>query len=301
MSKAWHPMGKAVLITGGSSGIGLALARLLAREGASLCLLARDRTRLEAALEEVRAASLSRKKAGSEKGGGGRAIPAGVQPEQRFGIVSADVASEQQVEAALEEVSEMIGLPDLVVNSAGITQPGYVQELSLDIFRAMMAVNYLGTVYVTKAVLPGMLKRGSGYLVNISSMAGLIGVFGYSAYGAAKFAVRGFTDVLRAELKGLGIDVSIVFPPDTDTPQLAYETPFKPPETRAISSLNKVLSAEAVAQAILDGIRRRRYIILPGFDSKLTFWLGSLSGTLVYPVMDWLIARARHKMKSGSL
>lgn len=296
----WYPMGKAVLITGGSSGIGLALARLLAGEGARVCLLARDKKRLAAALDEVRAAALSRVKVIPERAGGDGVPPAGELPEQRFGFVSADVSSEQQVNAALEEVCGVIGLPDLVVNSAGITQPGYVQDLPLEIFRDMIAVNYLGTVYVTKAVLPGMLQRGSGYLVNISSMAGLIGVFGYSAYGAAKFAVRGFTDVLRAELKGWGIDVSIVYPPDTDTPQLAYETPFKPPETKAISSLNRVLSAETVARSILKGIKRRKYIILPGFDSKLTFWLSSLSGTLTYPVMDWLIARARRKMKAGT-
>lgn len=289
-------MGKTVLITGGSSGIGLALARLLAREGASIYLLARHAGRLEAALKEVQAAAETGPQTGQGEPGREPLSPA----SQRFGVVVADVSSEAQVNAALGEVTTAIGIPDLVVNSAGITHPGYVQDLPLEIFRDMIAVNYLGTVYVTKAVLPGMLQRGSGYLVNISSMAGLVGVFGYSAYGAAKFAVRGFTDVLRAELKGRGIAVSIVYPPDTNTPQLAYETPLKPSETRAISSLNRVLSAESVARAILEGIKRRRYIILPGFDSQLTYWLVTLSGSLVYPAMDWLVARARRKMKTGS-
>lgn len=293
-------MGKTVLITGGSSGIGLALARLLALEGASVYLLARHVERLEAALKEVQAAAEAGRQAAGQSGqadhGGGRLSLAG----QCCGMVVADVSSETQVNAALEAVSTAIGVPDLVVNSAGITHPGYVQDLPLEIFRELMAVNYLGTVYVTKAVLPGMLQRGSGYLVNISSMAGLIGVFGYSAYGASKFAVRGFSDVLRVELKDRGIAVSIVYPPDTDTPQLAYETPLKPAETRAIASLNRVLSADAVARSILDGIKRKKYVILPGFDSQLTYWLVSLSGTLVYPAMDWLIGRARRKLKSGS-
>jgi 3-dehydrosphinganine reductase len=207
------------------------------------------------------------------------------------------VSSERQVSEAIARLVAEAGLPDLVINSAGITHPGYVQELSLDIFREMMEVNYFGTVYVTKAVLPGMLERGSGHIVNIASLAGVVGVFGYTAYGASKYAVRGFTDALRAEVKGLGIDVSIVFPPDTDTPQLAYENEFKPPETKALSNLNSILPPDKVARAILDGIRRRRYVILPSFDSKLTYWLVSLAGTLAYPAMDWLVARARRRIR----
>jgi len=118
-------------------------------------------------------------------------------------------------------------------------------------------------------------------------------VFGYSAYGASKYAVRGFSDVLRAELKPRGIHVSVIFPPDTDTPQLAYETPFKPPETRALSSTGGVLTADQVAQAILKGIIRRQYIILPGTETKLLYHLNNLLGNAIYPLMDWMIRKAR--------
>lgn len=277
MSRAWSTEGKIVLVTGGSSGIGLAVARLLAASGAHLWLLARREDRLNEALAEVEACS--------------RTL------DQRFGVIPADVSDEREVREAIARVNAEVGLPDLVINSAGITYPGYVQDLDISIFRSMMEVNYFGTVYVTKAVLPGMLLRGSGYIVNIASLAGLIGVFGYTAYGASKFAVRGFTDALRAEVKPYGIGVSIVYPPDTDTPQLAYENQFKPAETRALSSMNAVLPPETVAKAILDGVARRRYVILPGFESKLTYWLVSLSGTLAYPVVDWLIARARREMR----
>ncbi len=120
----------------------------------------------------------------------------------------------------------------------------------------MMAVNYFGTLHVVKTVLPGMLARGSGHIVTISSLAGVVGVFGYTAYGASKYAVRGFSDALRAELKPQGIGVSIVYPPDTDTPQLAYEKLYKPPETKAITEVGGMIPAEKVAQAIVHGVAR---------------------------------------------
>jgi 3-dehydrosphinganine reductase len=159
-----------------------------------------------------------------------------------------------------------------------------------------MEINYFGTVHITLGVLSGMLQRGSGHIVNISSVAGLLGVFGYTAYCASKFALRGFSDALRAEVRPYGVLISIVYPPDTDTPQLAYEQPFKPPETKYLTKIGKIHSSESVARAILDGIRRRQYVILPGFDSKLWYFLATLSGTLTYPVMDWLITRARRNI-----
>jgi 3-dehydrosphinganine reductase len=190
---------------------------------------------------------------------------------------------------------QSVGMPDLVINSAGVAHPGYVQDIDLKIFHWMMDVNYFGTVNVIKALLPGMIERGSGYIVNISSMAGLIGLFGYSAYGASKYAVRGFSDVLRSELKPHGIGVSVVFPPDTDTPQLAYEKQFKPAETRALTGTSRMTSAEIVAQSVLHGIEKGKYLILPGMENKLIYRLSNLFSDAVYPLLDWLIAQAQRK------
>jgi 3-dehydrosphinganine reductase len=128
-------------------------------------------------------------------------------------------------------------------------------------------------------------------------MAGYLGVYGYPAYGASKYAVRGFSDALRAELKPKGISVSVVFPPDTDTPQLAYEDQFKPAITRALSSSAKVMSANEVAQITLRQSARKRYIITPGFESALFFTLSNLLGRLIYWVMDLQIAQAMKKTK----
>lgn len=267
--------GKTALITGGSSGIGLALAHLLAAAGSHVWLLARGREALETAL-----ASLPR------------------SSSQRCGMIPADVSKPEQVSAAFKHLSKEAGTPDLIINSAGITYPGYVQELPLEIFRQMIEVNYLGTVNVVKALLPALIARGSGHIVNLSSGAGFLGVFGYAAYGASKFAVRGFSDVLRAELKPLGVRVSIVFPPDTDTPQLAYENQFKPPETKALSGEAGVLSPQQVAHEILRGVARGRYVILPGFEMKILYRLNNLLGNAAYPVMDWMIRNARRKKNS---
>lgn len=269
-----HWKDKLVFITGGSSGIGLALARLLAASGAHVWLAARERDRLESALREVESASNS--------------------PSQRCGIVSADLSVPDEAADAVSKVIQSAGLPDIIINSAGVAHPGYVQDLPLDVFRWMMGTNYFATVYVTKAVLPGMIERRSGHILNISSMAGFLGVFGYTAYGASKFAVTGFSESLRAELKPHGIRVSVVFPPDTDTPQLAYENQYKPPETRAISGTAHALSAGQVAQAILQQAERGSFLIFPGSEARLVYILSSkLPRSLVFAVMDWLASKGR--------
>jgi 3-dehydrosphinganine reductase len=140
-----------------------------------------------------------------------------------------------------------------------------------------------------------MIERKSGYIVNISSMAGFLGVFGYTAYGASKYAVRGFSDALRAEMKPHGIGVSVVFPPDTDTPQLSYEKQFKPAETKELTGSGGMMDPERVAKIILSGIERGKYLILPGIENKIIYRLSGILVNTVYPVMDWLIAQAQNK------
>jgi len=278
LNQYWNK--KVVLVTGGSSGIGLAIAKLLASAGAYVWLAARRRELLDSAISEIKTACQ--------------------EGSQKCGFTSADVSKFDQALAVVKEVTDFAGTPDVVINSAGITQPGYIQDLSFDTFEHLMAVNYFGTVYITKAVLAGMLTRGSGHIINISSMAGYLGVFGYSAYGATKFAVAGFSEALRAELKPQGIRVSVVFPPDTDTPQLAYEEPFKPAETKAISGNAKALSADLVARSILKQAERGHYMIFPGIDSRLFYLLNSkMPKSLVFAILDKMAASGRKKIKLG--
>ncbi len=270
--KAKLEPGKIAVVTGGSSGIGKAIACELAQRGMDVWLVAQRKELLNIAQKEVETHRQS--------------------PGQKIATISADISDADQVRMVIHQVTGKSGIPDLLVNSAGVAQPGYVQELDLNIFSWMMEVNYFGTVYMTKEVLPAMIKRGSGYILNISSAAGFLGTFGYTAYGASKFAVHGFSAALRAEMKSYGIGVSIVFPVDTETNQLEYENRFKPVETRALDTLSKVMSPEAVARESVKGIERGRYIILPGFDSKFLYRINGLLGEELSYIMDQIIARA---------
>jgi len=278
VNQYWYK--KVVLVTGGSSGIGLAAAKQLAAAGAHVWLAARRIELLEPALREMQAARSD--------------------SFQKFGIVPADVSDSQQSKQIVETVTKAAGAPDILINAAGISRPGYVQELPPEVFERLMQVNYLGTAYVTAAVLPAMMQRGSGHIINVSSMAGYMGVFGYSAYGATKYAVAGYSEALRAEMKPYGIHVSVAFPPDTNTPGFADDQPFIPAETRAISGNAKALSAEKVASAILHQAVKGRFMIFPGTDARLFYYATSkLPKGLVFSVLDRMAAAGKKSKKAS--
>ena len=263
------------LITGGSSGIGLALARQLASEGVDVCLLARDETKLRKAQQEVAALAVRKK--------------------QRVEILVCDVSDSDDVNQTLDHWTSQAGIPDLVINSAGAVYPGNFEELDIEVFHSLMDVNYFGTLHILAYLIPYMIHRKSGTVVNISSQGGFVGIYGYSAYSPTKYAVRALSDVLRAEMKHHKIQVSVAFPPDTQTPQLDFESTLKPEITKAITGQSKVMSAEQVATSILKGVRKGRYVIIPGFDGKFFYRLVNLLGNLFYPLMDFFIKGARKK------
>ncbi len=268
-------LGRHAIITGGSSGIGLALARLLVKNGANLCIIGRDSKKLQDSvvfLEQYKH-----------------------NPNQFITSLQMDVSDWDQVNTKLKDYLSQSPSVDFLFNSAGVVHPGKFEDLDISKFAWMIHINYLGTVYPTKVVIPNMIEKRSGHIINISSVAGYMGVYGYTAYSASKFAVRGFSDALRSEMRLHNINLSIVFPPDTQTPQLEYETPYKPAITKALAG-NKVLSAEYVANFILKKVAQGKYIITPGFESTLYFYLQGWLGELNYPLMDYLVKKAHEKV-----
>lgn len=268
-------------VTGGSSGIGLSIARELARGGAGLLLIARDAGKLQAARESLASECFSE--------------------TQRVETLSCDVSDAKETEGLLEKALTDFGPPDLVVNCAGVAYPDYFDRIPLERFRAAMDINLGGTWNVLQSAVPAMTERGYGAIVNTGSVAGFLGVFGYTAYGASKFAVFGLSEVLRAELKPRGISVHILCPPDTDTPQLAEEDKTKPPETRAIAGRARLFSPDDVALALLKGLKRNKFLIIPGVSGKFIYLMNRFFPRLVRFIMDGDIKKAGRRAGGESV
>ena len=265
--------GRHAIITGGSSGIGKAVAKLLAQQGADISIIARDAVKLEQAQQEISAVMSN--------------------PQQKIVALTTDVTQAQALELAIKQAIAELGCPQILITSAGIAIPGYFEELSLEIFEQTMAVNYFGSLYAIKAVLPSMIAARGGNIVLISSGAGLIGVYGYTAYSSSKFALRGLAESLRGELKSHQIKVAIVYPPDTETPQLVAENKTKPPETKLITETAQLWTAEGVAQEIIQGMIKGQFAITPGWEMTFLSKLHSVIGGLLNYYFDQIVRKYR--------
>jgi 3-dehydrosphinganine reductase len=269
MTHASRFAGAHVLVTGGSSGIGLAFVRRVLGLGARVSVVALDDGDLETTGAELR-----------RRGADHLVVPA-------------DVADRDQVEAAVERATATLGPCDVLLTSAGVAHPGYFERLDDEIFRRTMEVDYFGTLHALRAVVPAMIDRRAGNVVGISSAAGLVGIFGYTPYAPAKFAVRGLLEALRCELEPYGVHVGCVCPPDTDTPQLEYENRFKPDETRAISGQIKPITADRMAAAIVRGVERQEFLIMADWQTRvLARTAGLLRGTY-FASFDRRVRQAR--------
>lgn len=235
-----------IVITGGSSGLGLALAHALARDGARLTLIARDPHKLEAAASAVQ----------------------GAAPGTSVQVVSVNVADEAKVANAMERIALSGGGIDVLINSAGILREGYFEKLPMSTFREVMETNFFGLLNATRAALP-YLRTSHGRLVNIASVAGLAGVFGYTTYCSSKHALVGLTESLRYELRPQGIRVHLVCPAEFDSPMVDELDTYRTPENRAHVLTIPKASVDTIVKDTLAGIRAERFLIVPGTTARV--------------------------------
>lgn len=206
--------GKTVYITGGASGMGLLAGKMLAGLGAHIVIL--DLNPTDAALHDVEASRRA--------------------PDQRVARYKFNVADREMVMGSIESAVAEVGTPDILINMAGIGSAVEFVDMKPETFDRVIQINLIGTRNIVEAVLPSMLARGNGKLVLVGSMGGIIPVYGYTAYGSSKFAVVGFAQCLRYELKPRGISVACFCPGEVETPGLAAERKTLPPASAALKA-----------------------------------------------------------------
>ncbi len=270
-------MGKNIYITGGSSGIGLEIARRLFMAGANVLLFARTASKLEEARRDVE----------TRRPDGGRRIAA----------MQLDVSDDPAVRRVMDRAVREFGPPDILITSAGVGSADYFENITYEAFDSVIQINLYGTRNVIAALLEP-LKDRRGHVAIISSVAGYLGMFGYTAYGTSKFALVGFAECIRGELKRQGVRLTLACPPETDTPFLAEESKTIPPQSRELKDLAGRLSPEVVANAIIRGIRKNSYLVIPGFMAKALYLTQCYSpGWLSRLIADLTVARVDRKLR----
>jgi NADP-dependent 3-hydroxy acid dehydrogenase YdfG len=259
--------GQVVLITGASSGIGAAAAREFARAGAQVALAARRAERLEALAHEL----------------GPAALP-----------VPADLTQRADRERLVAETLAHFGRIDVLVNNAGLGRLGWLETLTAEEIEAQVNVNLLALMDLTRLVLPPMLARRSGHIVNIASLAGHIGAPTYAVYCATKFGVRGFSEALRREVAPFGVRVSWISPGGVAGTEFGERAGLRR-RTRLTTPRRLQPTAEDVARAVVRMVRQpRREVILPWL-LRLTVWINALLPGLT----DRVVAEAFTKRERG--
>ncbi|KAL5097328.1 hypothetical protein RYX36_001655 [Vicia faba] len=226
-----------VFITGGSSGIGLALAHRAAADGARVSIMARSLTKLEEAKSSIKHAT-------------------GIE----VAVFAADVRDYDAVKKAVDEA----GAIDVLLLNHGVFSALELEKMEMSEVKSTLDINLMGCFNMIKAALPAMKNRKNVLPVSIamvSSQAGQVGIYGYVAYSASKFGLRGLAEALQQEVIEDNIHVSLIFPPDTDTPGLVEENKKKPELTKIIASSSGFMKADEVAKKAFDGIRRGSFFI----------------------------------------
>jgi len=243
--------GKVVVITGAASGIGLALAKAFAAQGARLCLADRAVEKLTLLQSDI--------------------------TQQYHGIeafsVFTDVSIEADCQAMINACVARYGCIDILINNAGISMRALFKDLELNVMKQLMDVNFWGTVYCTKYALPHLLAS-KGSVVGLSSIAGFKGLPARTGYSASKFAIVGFLETLRIEHLHDGLHVMIIAPGFTASNiRHTALTADGSPQGGTPRNEGKMMSAEAVAQHMIRGIRKRKAQVVLTLQGKAVVWI----------------------------
>jgi NAD(P)-dependent dehydrogenase (short-subunit alcohol dehydrogenase family) len=259
---------KCAFITGGGSGIGLRLAQKLLERGTSLAifdLAVRGEVRQE--LEKL------------AEGTGARCS-----------FHEADLRDAPGIASAVADAVAAIGAPDLAINSAGVQISKPFEALTADEFERVVGVNLVGSRNFAAAVLPHM--AAGSRLALIASLAGIVANYGYAAYNASKFGVVGLAGALRLELAPRGIGVSVICPPEVETPMVTAERATSDPISLKLKEFSGTLGVEDACSEILAGLDAERWMIVPGRRARLTRRLAQIFPGLLNAVSDRLVGQA---------
>ena len=247
---------KVVLITGASSGIGRASAIEFAKKGASIILVARRKKKLEQVAEDLKKFNVSTL------------------------VCECDVSDKSQVQKMSKIVLEKYDSIDVLVNNAGFAIYGSVSNSTIEEIESQMATNYFGMVYCIKNFLPSMIKKKSGHIVNVASVAASFGLPGIAPYCASKFAMLGFSEGLKHELKGTGVGITVV------SPIMVRTTFFDHPSFENMPKYSPTsLSAETVAKAILKASNSPRLEIIVPAVVRGAVWMKNTFPYLINPIL----------------
>lgn len=253
-----EPKEKVVIVTGASSGIGEATARQFGREGARIVLAARRVDRLEAVAKEI-----------VDMGSGAEIL-----------VVAADLSKLEDIQSLVNQTLQKFGRIDVLVNNAGFGRLDWLENLDpVKDIAAQIDVNVMGVIQTTRQVLPVMIQQRSGHIINMGSMAGLIGTPTYTIYAASKHAVHGFSEALRREVKPWGIDVSVIYPGGVVT-EFASHAGIKR-KTKATTPKFMLLTADQVGQAVVKIVRRPRAMWILPWLWTVSVWMNRFANWLV--------------------
>jgi short-subunit dehydrogenase len=252
--------GKVVIVTGASSGIGEATARQFGREGAKVILAARRVDRLEVLAQEI--VSLNT---------GAETL-----------VLQADLTKLDDIYKLVNETMAKFGRVDILVNNAGFGRLDWLENLDpVKDIQAQFDVNVMGVIQTTRQVLPIMMKQRSGHIINMGSMAGLVGTPTYTIYAATKHAVHGFSESLRREVKPWGIDVSMIYPGGVVT-EFTQHAGIKR-KTKASTPKALLLTADQVGEAVVQLVRSPRAMRILPWAWTFTVWMNRN--------LNWLVDR----------